>query len=806
MLAPSTLGGASARPSAARERASSARRSRRAYAARGSSSVACSSSARNASDSSSWRRPPAARVEAELAEHRARLRRPRALAGAPELGEPVAQLLVARRRVEHAPHDELGSDGAVPAVLLEPERDVEAALPRAAGRAVRPCRTRSRCRRRGRAGGRGSADASRRRPSPARPPRSWRRAASRRGCRDRTAPAGRAPARGRASARDAGTTASITRHRREVLVARARRPRARRTPRRTPRAAPAGSRGRRRRGGRRSARGARSRRRARRGGRSAGSTGPSPSSASPPPPAIEHDGPVEALDEPRRDDADHALVPVLAPDDVAAPLRRSLRPGLDRPTSPRAGCGPRPPDARGSAPRAGRRARRASSASSVRISSSATSGRPSRPAALIRGASRKPTCARVDGGGIDAGGPHQRLQARPSACARAPAARRSRASGSRRASGTTSAIVASATRSRCASAPDARRRAAPARACRRRPCRRAPGTGTPTGASRRSGQSGSVSPGRWWSVTTTSSPSAFASATSSTAVMPQSTVSDETDAVLGEPRDRLAGDAVALLEAARQVPDDVGAEPRAASGLRAPSRRSRRRRSRRGRRSARRARSRRGCGSTAAAMSPSRNGSCGGCSPARKAPRVRGRVAAADEDAGGDLADPERLRERASLVDRARARSSSVRRASSVEGTDGVRTAPARARRRATRRAVAASQAARVATRRGVARPRNDSTDDLHPEQHEADRRADDDDGERREERHLLERVLRHPASRSSQIASTTSDHREDERRFTAPRVPFGVTGESTTCRARTTSSSSSATASASTRATSRSG
>ena len=35
---------------------------------------------------------------------------------------------------------------------------------------------------------------------------------------------------------------------------------------------------------------------------------------------------------------------------------------------------------------------------------------------------------------------------------------------------------------------------------------------------------------------------------------------DELHAVLGEPRDRRRGDAVALLEPAREVPDDVGAE------------------------------------------------------------------------------------------------------------------------------------------------------------------------------------------------------------------------------------------------------
>src|SRR5205823_6188853 len=40
------------------------------------------------------------------------------------------------------------------------------------------------------------------------------------------------------------------------------------------------------------------------------------------------DGPVEALDQPRRDDPDHALVPVLAREDVAASPARRLGPGL----------------------------------------------------------------------------------------------------------------------------------------------------------------------------------------------------------------------------------------------------------------------------------------------------------------------------------------------------------------------------------------------------------------------------------------------------------------------------------------------
>ena len=61
-------------------------------------------------------------------------------------------------------------------------------------------------------------------------------------------------------------------------------------------------------------------------------------------------------------------------------------------------------------------------------------------------------------------------------------------------------------------------------------------------------------------MTITSRPRAFAAATSSTAVIPQSTVSEQAAALVGEPRDRDVRDAVALLEAARQMPLDVGAE------------------------------------------------------------------------------------------------------------------------------------------------------------------------------------------------------------------------------------------------------
>ena len=84
----------------------------------------CSSSARNVGDSSRLRFAPL--VELELREDRARLGRPRALPRAPLAGEPVAQLVEAVGARRRPADDELRRDGAVPAVLLQPERDVVA--------------------------------------------------------------------------------------------------------------------------------------------------------------------------------------------------------------------------------------------------------------------------------------------------------------------------------------------------------------------------------------------------------------------------------------------------------------------------------------------------------------------------------------------------------------------------------------------------------------------------------------------------------------------------------------------------------
>ena len=94
-----------------------------------------------------------------------------------------------------------------------------------------------------------------------------------------------------------------------------------------------------------------------------------------------------ALHQPRRHDPDHARVPALARhhDRGLVRLRRRRRPRR------RTGCGSRPPGGRGSGGRARAPPRSARASSSVSSSSSAASARCMRPAALMRGPSRKPS-------------------------------------------------------------------------------------------------------------------------------------------------------------------------------------------------------------------------------------------------------------------------------------------------------------------------------------------------------------------------------------------------------------------------------
>ena len=141
----------------------------------------------------------------------------------------------------------------------------------------------------------------------------------------------------------------------------------------------------------------------------------------------------------------------------------------------------------------------------------------------MRGPSRKPHAPGVDGRRIDAGGAHERLQARLlRARERAQAGDRERAVlvderhdvGDRRERDEVEVPLRDL-------GVDAEERLAElvddagAAELRERV------VGRPRRDDRAVGQ---LAPGRWWSVTITSSPRAFASATSATAVMPQSTV------------------------------------------------------------------------------------------------------------------------------------------------------------------------------------------------------------------------------------------------------------------------------------------
>ena len=158
------------------------------------------------------------------------------------------------------------------------------------------------------------------------------------------------------------------------------------------------------------------------------------------------DGPRVALDEARGDDADHALVPALARRRRARGRRARARRCARSRRPRRAGSCPRPPGARGCAPRAARPAAAASAREGASRRSSASSGSPRRPAALMRGARRKlRSDARTRAGSTPALDISARRPGR-SASARRRRPRRTSARFSSR-SGTTSATVASATRS-----------------------------------------------------------------------------------------------------------------------------------------------------------------------------------------------------------------------------------------------------------------------------------------------------------------------------------------------------------------------
>ena len=250
------------------------------------------------------------------------------LAGAPLRGEPVAQLVEAVGRVEDAAHDELRRDDAVPAVLLQPERDVVALL---APEAVELAAHAERDRRAGVAAALAHAEAQVLAVADrvdGRRPRSRRRAARHRDCRARTVRAAAelgAEVERRASRRERSRRCASTGRRsssESTASACAANAAANVSTRsaldRQPGGGTVTAEALRCAGARAEARVQVERRhRAARALPLAVGAGD------------QHDRPVVALDEPRGDDADHALVPALAGDDVAAPAAARLGPRLD---------------------------------------------------------------------------------------------------------------------------------------------------------------------------------------------------------------------------------------------------------------------------------------------------------------------------------------------------------------------------------------------------------------------------------------------------------------------------------------------
>ena len=357
---------------------------------------------------------------------------------------------------------------------------------------------------------------------------------------------------------------------------------------------------------------------------------------------------MEPLDEPRRDDPDHALMPVLAPDDVAAAAPLRVRPGLDLahgvaedPLLDSLALAvqrielarelPRPP-----------RDRRSGGARS------AAPGWPSRPAALIRGASRKATAPASTVAGSTRRAAHQRGQAGLRRACQATKAPGGEAAvlvderddvGDRREPDEIEVLAEGLV-------ADERL----ARACRRHRFRTARGTGTPTAASPRAGSRAARSPGRWWSVTTTSQPELGCRGDLVDGGDPAVDREDEAAALVRKALERLAGEPVSLLEAARQVPVDLRARSAGARAPRGPSRRSRRRRSRRARRCAARTRSPTGSRHRPRPCPRAGTESCETASAARKARASSGvAVPSPDEDACSRLADRERFRKRLDL-------------------------------------------------------------------------------------------------------------------------------------------------------------
>ena len=284
----------------------------------------------------------------------------------------------------------------------------------------------------------------------------------------------------------------------------------------------------------------------------------------------QHHRPVEALHQARGDDPDHAGVPARR---APAPAREPPPPpGPRRRRAPRRGCAARSPAGPGSrdrAPRPGPGPSRASSVSSRRTPRPASS---SRPAALMRGARRKPTWPAVTGTASPT--PATRLRARsPGRRVRrqhlqAPAhqdavrAHQRDHVGHRAERHQVQRLLAGSARA-------ARGRSGPVSRSRRRRAITSAKV-TPTAARslvgypqpswcgfRMATAAGSSTGTVWWSTTTVSTPSTAAARTSSRLVMPQSSVTSSFTPSRGELRHGLAVEAVSLDQPVRDVLDDL---------------------------------------------------------------------------------------------------------------------------------------------------------------------------------------------------------------------------------------------------------
>ena len=278
----------------------------------------------------------------------------------------------------------------------------------------------------------------------------------------------------------------------------------------------------------------------------------------------QHHRPAVALDQPRGDDADHALVPVGRRQHVGAPLPPGLVARLDLLRRPAPGSPPPPPGGGGSA------------ISSLRGQLAG--------ALIVVGQQQLERDAGVPqpSGRVDARAePEAEVARRRRGCGRCGRPPSAPAVPAWRCAPSAAARPAPARGSRPAAAPRRRRWPAPpgrgagrARS-RSRPQPRVQRLGqlqhhagaaqlrervVATAACRRAGSRAARRPGRWWSVTITSMPSSRARRHLGDGRDAAVDRQHQLHALAGQPLQRLGAHAVALLEAAGQVPADLGAQ------------------------------------------------------------------------------------------------------------------------------------------------------------------------------------------------------------------------------------------------------